>query len=76
MTVNELGKILKGMYDDAPQGDRAVMIHLFGIKYANEIRENGYTPKDILKSADMPESYQAEINKGIKLSKYVFAKME
>lgn len=74
MTLNELGKILKDMYDNAPRGDQAAMIHLFGVKYAAEIRESKYTPKDILRSVNMPESYQAEINKGIKLSKYVIVK--
>lgn len=47
------------------------MIHLFGIKYADDIRKNRYTPREILKYANMPESYQVEINKGIKLAKYV-----
>lgn len=74
MTVNELGKILKNMYDGANRGDQVAMIHLFGIKYAFEIREYGYTPIDILKSVNMPESYQVEINKGIKSSKYVTVK--
>ena len=74
MTVNELGKILKDMYDDAQRGDQVAMIHLFGVKYADEIRKNEYTPKEILKSVNMHESYQVEINKGIKLSKYVMVK--
>lgn len=74
MTVSELGKILRDMYDDAPKGDQVAMIHLFGIKYAHEIKKNEYKPKDILKSADMHESYQTEINKGIRLSKYVVPK--
>lgn len=74
MTINELGKILKDMYDDAQKGEQVAMIQLFGIKFANEIRENEYTPKDILKSVDMPESYQVEINNGIKLAKYVRVK--
>lgn len=73
MTVNELGYKLKEMYDGS-YGDKTAMIHLFGIKYADEIRRNGYTPKEILKIAEMPESYFAEINKGIKLSKYVDVK--
>lgn len=47
------------------------MIHLFGIKYGQIIRNNRYTPKEILKYVEMPESYQVEINKGIKLAKYV-----
>lgn len=74
MTVRELSTILKGMYDNAPRGDQVAMIHLFGIKYAEEIRDNKYTPKEILFAADMPESYQVEINKGIKLEKYVTPK--
>ena len=74
MTVIELGEILKDMYDDARRGEKVVMIHLFAIKYADEIRKNKYTPKEILKNANMQESYQVEINKGIKLSKYVVVK--
>ena len=74
MTVNELGRVLKEMYDNAPRGEQSAMIHLFGIKYANEIRDDNHTPKDILKCAEMPESYQVEVNKGIKLAKYVTPK--
>lgn len=47
------------------------MIHLFGIKFSNEIRNNNYSIKEILKLAGMTESYQVEINKGINLAKYV-----
>ncbi len=74
MTVLELSTTLRNMYDNAPRGDQAAMIHLFGIKYAKVIRENKYTPKEILLAADMQESYQVEINKGIKLEKYVIPK--
>jgi len=74
MTVNELSSILWDMYDKAPRGDQTAMIHLFGIKYAEEIRSKNYTPKEILVLAKMPESYQVEINKGIKLAKYVTPK--
>ncbi|NJJ36833.1 hypothetical protein GSQ51_17915 [Clostridioides difficile] len=54
--------------------EQTTMIHLFGIKYGEIIRENKYSIKDILKYAEMPESYQVEINKGIKLAKHVIAK--
>jgi hypothetical protein len=74
MTVMELGIILKDMYENAQKGDQVVKIHLFGIKYADEIRINSYTPKEILTSAHMQESYQVEINNGIKLSKYVVSR--
>ncbi len=73
MTIWELGNTLKEMYE-GNNGDKTAMIHLFAIKYANEIRNNGYTPAEILKVAQMPESYFAEINKGIKLAKYVDVK--
>jgi hypothetical protein len=75
MTVNELGNKLKEMYEGS-KTNKTAMIHLFAIKYAWEIRDNGYTPKEILKIAQMPDSYFAEINKGIKLAKYVDVKDE
>ena len=49
-------------------------IHLFGIKYAALIKESPYSIADILNDADLPKSYQTEVNKGIKLSKYVTSK--
>ena len=73
MTVIELGSILKEMYEGS-SGDKTVMIHLFAIKYADEIRGNGYIPREIVKATQMPDSYFAEINKGIKLAKYVDVK--
>jgi hypothetical protein len=74
MTITELANILSAMYNDAPDKEKATMIHLFGIKYSEEIRCNKYIPKEILKIAGMREAYQAEINKGIKLAKYVKVK--
>lgn len=75
MTIVELGNELRQMYEST-NTEKVAMIHLFGIKYAKEIRGNGYTPKEILKVADMKGSYFAEINKGIKLAKYVEVKEE
>jgi hypothetical protein len=77
MNKTELAQILTEMYDNAPYGDASVMIHLFGVKYAKDIRENGYTPLEIIKEAQnnygstITDNYQVEINKMIKLSKYV-----
>ncbi len=73
MTANQLGLILKEMYENA-KFDKTTRIHLFGIQYANEIRDNKITPKEILKAAHMPESYQTEISKGVRLAKYVDVK--
>lgn len=75
MTISELGNKLKEMYESSST-EKVAMIHLFSIKYAKEIRDNGYTPKEILEAAEMKESYFAEINKGIKLAKFVEVKAE
>ncbi len=71
MNVNELSEKLREMYRGASQGDAVVMVHLFGIKYANEIRESGASPKEIVLGAGMSESYGVEVNKGINLAKFV-----
>ena len=42
MTLNELGTKLSEMYNNAPKGDSVAMIHLFGIKYADQIKESEY----------------------------------
>lgn len=59
---------------DLSSNEKTTMIHLFGIMYAEEIKGCGSTPKEILKLANMPESYQTEISKGVRLSKYVDVK--
>ncbi|WP_394886664.1 HTH-like domain-containing protein [Clostridium butyricum] len=75
MTEVELGKELRRMYEKGvATKEQTTMIHLFAIKYAEEIRKNKYIPRNILKCAEMAESYQVEINKGIKLDKYVEVK--
>jgi 5-methylcytosine-specific restriction protein B len=76
MNLEQSAGKLTEMYQNA-DSDKVAMIHLFGIRYADEIRESGYNATDIIKSAIlqdgtlMRESYKTEINKGIKLSKYV-----
>ena len=56
------------------RGDAVVMIHLFGIKYADEIRESGGTSQDIVVAAGMSESYATELQNGIRLAKHVVVK--
>ena len=74
MTLQELGNILHNMYFDSEEGEAVAMIHLFGIKYANEINELGASKREIAKAAGIRESYATEISKGVKLSKYVHVK--
>ena len=74
MTINELGAALNKMCKGAPKGNKTAMIHLFGIKYAEEIKKSKFNKKQIAKAAKIPESYFAEINKGVKLAQYVTLK--
>lgn len=67
----KLGKILKDMYENAPEKDQVAKIHLFGIEYANLIKKNKVKVRDIAIEAGISETYITEINKGIRLSKYV-----
>ena len=75
MTSIELGSKLKKMYESKGV-NKTTMIHLFGVIYADEIRNARITAIEIVKAAQMPESYQAEVNKGISLSRYVDLKIE
>ena len=69
MRIDQASKILAQMYRDAPEREKALSIHLFGIKYADQIRN--MSAKEIVVGADLPESYKTEVRKGIKLAKYV-----
>jgi len=74
MTLIELGTKLNEMYSNAPKGDAVAMIHLFGIKYANEIKKSEYSKKDIIKQSGISTSYLTELTKGVKLAEYVILK--
>lgn len=71
MTLNELGAKLSEMYNNASKGDSVAMIHLFGIKYANEIKQSNYSKKDIITQSGISTSYLTELTKGVKLAEYV-----
>jgi 5-methylcytosine-specific restriction protein B len=68
------------MYHNAPDNERSLMTCLFGISFVKEIRNGKITPLEIIKfanehyNASLTENYQTEINKGIKLAKYVIDK--
>ena len=71
MTLKELGDMLCDMYQNAPHGDKVAMIHLFGVKYAEDIKALDGSCKDIAKAAGIDDSYGTEISKGVRLAKYV-----
>jgi len=70
-SVDELGGILRRMYDGAPKGEKVANIHLFGIKYASDIHDAGLTAGAVVKASGLSTSYQVEVNKGMNLAKYV-----
>lgn len=74
MTPEELSKALSDMHDSAPEGEKPTMIRLFGIKYADEIRDCGATVTEIVRRSSVRDSYNAEVSKGIQLARYVIAR--
>ncbi len=70
MTLDDAAKTLRKMYDGGlAERDQATQVHLFGIKYAQEI--DGMPLKEIAARAGISENYGTEIRKGVKLAKYV-----
>lgn len=80
MNLITLSRELSKMYDDADEGEKVAMIHLFGIKNSKIIMKNKYTSAEIIKNTrlkdgtTMKKSYATEISKGVKLGKYVVEK--
>jgi 5-methylcytosine-specific restriction protein B len=60
------------MYFGATDGEKAVSIHLFGIKFAEQL--SGASLREIAVRAGVDESYATEIRKGMNLAKYVSVK--
>lgn len=71
MTENDLGNILKTMYNNAIVGNKVTAIHLFGIRYGEEISAKHLSVKNILKCAEMSKKYSTEIYKDMRLGHYV-----
>jgi len=71
MTESELAAELKRMYDNAVGGELTTAIHLFGIRYADELSNVDININRIAKNIFGKDSYGTEIRKGMRLSKYV-----
>ena len=69
MTVGEAAAVLKRMYENAPRGEKSTSLHLFGIKYADDLV--GLSVEEVVRKSGIPKSYHVEINKGRRLAKYV-----
>ena len=64
LTVQQLGEILRKMYDNADGGSKVSSIHIFGIKYGKIIRDKGYKATEIIRASGINESYATELHKG------------
>ena len=74
MSIEELGAVLSDMFNNSPKEDAALMIRLFGIRYAAEIKKDNYSNEEIIKASGISELYLNELSKGVKLSVYVSPK--
>ena len=63
----ELADILKKMYKDAKEGGSVVNIHLFGIRFVNEIKEFS-SASEVVNLVGLKKSYSTEVSKGMKLA--------
>jgi hypothetical protein len=69
MTLEEAAAILSKAYRTAPEGEKALRIHLFGIEYADQIAT--MSCQEIAIRAGIKKSYGVEINKGRRLAEFV-----
>lgn len=71
MTAIQLASRLKEAYENAPYGEKVLQIHLFGIRYADELRNCDSKPDKIAREALNKPRFGTEIYKGMRLAKYV-----
>ena len=71
MNLDQLGNMLRDMYASARSGEKTTAIHLFGVKYADDILGAGFTGVDIVRASGIKPSYVTELHKGIRLARYV-----
>ncbi len=73
MTVGEAAEALREYYLTAPDGEKSIQGILFGIQYADQIKELT-TPEIVRQATGVPSSYTNEVEYGRKLAKYVSLK--
>ena len=71
MTPDKLARTLSKMYHHAPKGEKTTMIRLFGIKYADEIRDCEASVPEIVRLSGLCNSYHTEVSKGIRLARHI-----
>ncbi len=71
MTLTALASLLRQIYISADRADTSVAVILFGIRYADKITASGIRPGELIRLAEIPESYCSELRKGIRLARFV-----
>ncbi|MFZ1535101.1 MAG: hypothetical protein WBA96_13425 [Chitinophagaceae bacterium] len=71
-TVKELGTILADMYSNAEKKEQVTMIHLFGVKYVEDIKKVGIL--EVIEHSKIYSTYRTELSKAVKLARYVSPK--
>ena len=67
-SIDELASILRDLYEEGKKvGEGVANIFFFGLKYAECILSNNYKTKEIVQKSAIGESFQAELDKAIKL---------
>ena len=66
-SVQQLGDILHQMYSNAEDRMQVASIHIFGIKYGKNIIEKEFSAPDIIKAAELNESYSTELQKALNI---------
>ena len=74
MNLDEAAHTLRQMYNNAPDKEQVAHIHLFGIKYADQLE--GLSNTEIIRRAGLYPSYHSEVAKGRRLAKYVVVKAD
>ena len=74
MELTEASRLLRHVHATAPEGKKMVYVHLFAIKYADEIRNLSYTR--LVDISGIPMAYHIEIWRALNIAEYVELKEE
>ncbi len=76
MTEDDAARELSEWKRNAPTGEEAATVILFGIKYADELRRMSYASVARKANISSSHSYGTELGYGVTLAKYVQLKPE
>jgi uncharacterized protein YunC (DUF1805 family) len=69
MQIGDLVDALRKAYTGAPNGEQSTAVHLFGIRYAEQLE--GAQINEIAVRAGLTEHLGTEIRKGMRLARHV-----